>query len=53
MESFITSYRIPSKLSPRLPSPNDPATCSPERVVIYTLSFSFFAASDIRCRRVI
>ncbi|MFS7955666.1 hypothetical protein Hanom_Chr07g00645331 [Helianthus anomalus] len=41
LESFITSYRIPPELLPCLPDPDDPATCSPERIVIYTLSFSF------------
>ncbi|KAJ0694829.1 hypothetical protein HanPI659440_Chr15g0613251 [Helianthus annuus] len=41
LESFVTSYRIPSNLLPSLPGPNDPVTYSSERIVIYTLSFSF------------
>ncbi|KAJ0773807.1 hypothetical protein HanOQP8_Chr03g0104551 [Helianthus annuus] len=41
LESFAASYRSPPELAPRLPSSDDPATCSPERIVIYTLSFSF------------
>ncbi|KAF5766354.1 hypothetical protein HanRHA438_Chr15g0726711 [Helianthus annuus] len=41
LDSFVASYRISSEFAPRLPGPNDPATCSPERIVIYTLSFSF------------
>ncbi|KAM0012512.1 hypothetical protein Hdeb2414_s0052g00752971 [Helianthus debilis subsp. tardiflorus] len=41
LESFIISYRIPPELLPCLPGPDDPTTCSLERIVIYTLSFSF------------
>ncbi|MFS7935069.1 hypothetical protein Hanom_Chr05g00399061 [Helianthus anomalus] len=41
LESFVSSYHIPSWLSPRLLGPAESATCSPECIVIYTLSFSF------------
>ncbi|KAJ0450636.1 hypothetical protein HanHA300_Chr15g0558451 [Helianthus annuus] len=41
LEIFVDTYRIPERFSPTLHGPNDPAECSPERIVIYTLSFSF------------
>ncbi|KAF5759817.1 hypothetical protein HanXRQr2_Chr16g0745951 [Helianthus annuus] len=40
LDSFVVSYKIPSEFAPRLPGSNDLATYSPERIVIYTLSFS-------------
>ncbi|MFS7988348.1 hypothetical protein Hanom_Chr11g01033751 [Helianthus anomalus] len=40
LESFVATYKIPSEFAPSLPGPNDPAVCSPERIVVYTLSFS-------------
>ncbi|KAJ0436455.1 hypothetical protein HanHA300_Chr16g0591011 [Helianthus annuus] len=41
LESFVATYQIPSEFSPCLPGPDDPAQCTLERIVLYTLSFSF------------
>ncbi|MFS8018364.1 hypothetical protein Hanom_Chr15g01391221 [Helianthus anomalus] len=41
LESFIATYQIPSEFSPSLPGPDDPTDCTPERIALYTLSFSF------------
>ncbi|KAJ0620663.1 hypothetical protein HanRHA438_Chr01g0000041 [Helianthus annuus] len=41
LESFVATYTIPSEFSPSLPGPDDLADCTPERIVVYTLSFSF------------
>ncbi|MFS8018333.1 hypothetical protein Hanom_Chr15g01390851 [Helianthus anomalus] len=41
LESFIATYQIPSEFSPSFPGPDDPADCTPERIALYTLSFSF------------
>ncbi|KAJ0511126.1 hypothetical protein HanIR_Chr11g0548491 [Helianthus annuus] len=41
LESFVAAYKIPPDFSPSLPGLIDPAVCSPELIVIYTLSFSF------------
>ncbi|KAJ0782885.1 hypothetical protein HanLR1_Chr01g0013281 [Helianthus annuus] len=41
LESFFTAYKIWSEFTPSLPGLNDPVVCSPERIVVYTLSFSF------------
>ncbi|KAM0012623.1 hypothetical protein Hdeb2414_s0050g00750861 [Helianthus debilis subsp. tardiflorus] len=40
LKSFVSSYRIPSGLSPRMSGPTEPITCSSERIVIHSLSFS-------------
>ncbi|MFS8009906.1 hypothetical protein Hanom_Chr14g01290821 [Helianthus anomalus] len=37
---FVSTYHIPSDLSPCLLGPSDPEICSLERMVIYTPSFS-------------
>ncbi|MFS7968124.1 hypothetical protein Hanom_Chr09g00793821 [Helianthus anomalus] len=39
--------KVDCRFAPSLPGPNDPATYSPERTIIYTLSFSF---CDVRHR---
>ncbi|MFS7907203.1 hypothetical protein Hanom_Chr01g00068541 [Helianthus anomalus] len=41
LESFVSIYKIASKFSPSLHGLNDPANCTLERIVVYTLSFSF------------
>ncbi|MFS7975417.1 hypothetical protein Hanom_Chr10g00880371 [Helianthus anomalus] len=41
LESFVEAYRILERFSPTLPGPDDSAECTPDRIVIYTLSFSF------------
>ncbi|MFS7931228.1 hypothetical protein Hanom_Chr04g00353541 [Helianthus anomalus] len=40
LESFVETYKIPERFSPTLPGPDDSAECTPDRIVIYTLSFS-------------
>ncbi|KAJ0443022.1 hypothetical protein HanPSC8_Chr16g0719771 [Helianthus annuus] len=40
LESFVETYRIPERFSPTLPGPDDSAECTPDRIVLYTLSFS-------------
>ncbi|KAM0024793.1 hypothetical protein Hdeb2414_s0022g00619761 [Helianthus debilis subsp. tardiflorus] len=40
LESFVEAHKIPERFSPTLPGPNDSAECTPDRIVIYTLSFS-------------
>ncbi|MFS7929101.1 hypothetical protein Hanom_Chr04g00328561 [Helianthus anomalus] len=40
LESFVEAYNIPERFSPTLPGPDDSAECTPDRIVIYTLSFS-------------
>ncbi|KAJ0806355.1 hypothetical protein HanPI659440_Chr02g0088561 [Helianthus annuus] len=40
LESFVEAYKIPKRFSPTLPGPSDSAECTPDRIVIYTLSFS-------------
>ncbi|KAF5806580.1 hypothetical protein HanRHA438_Chr05g0232141 [Helianthus annuus] len=42
LEIFVDTYQIPKRFSPTLPGPDDPAECSPKRIVIYTLSFSSY-----------
>ncbi|KAJ0695544.1 hypothetical protein HanRHA438_Chr10g0434491 [Helianthus annuus] len=41
LKSFAETYKIPERFSPRLPGPNEPAECTPDRIVLYTLAFSF------------
>ncbi|KAJ0494836.1 hypothetical protein HanIR_Chr12g0601971 [Helianthus annuus] len=41
LESFVTTYQIPERFYPSLPDLDDPAVCTPERIVLYTLAFSF------------
>ncbi|KAJ0709143.1 hypothetical protein HanLR1_Chr09g0337021 [Helianthus annuus] len=40
LESFVETYRIPERFSPTLPGPGDSAKCTPDRIVLNTLSFS-------------
>ncbi|MFS7976074.1 hypothetical protein Hanom_Chr10g00888181 [Helianthus anomalus] len=40
LESFVETYKILEHFSPTLPCPDDSAECTPDRVVLYTLSFS-------------
>ncbi|KAM0025432.1 hypothetical protein Hdeb2414_s0021g00574551 [Helianthus debilis subsp. tardiflorus] len=40
LESFVETYKIPERFSPTLPGPDDSAECTPDRIVLYTLSFS-------------
>ncbi|KAJ0935293.1 hypothetical protein HanRHA438_Chr03g0117401 [Helianthus annuus] len=40
LESFVEIYKIPERFSPTLPGPDDSAECTPDRIVLYTLSFS-------------
>ncbi|KAF5786283.1 hypothetical protein HanRHA438_Chr10g0450981 [Helianthus annuus] len=40
LEVFVDAYQIPECFSPTLPGPDEPAECTPDRIVIYTLSFS-------------
>ncbi|KAJ0733288.1 hypothetical protein HanPI659440_Chr11g0406631 [Helianthus annuus] len=40
LELFVDAYQIPERFSPTLPDPDEPTECSPDRIVIYTLSFS-------------
>ncbi|MFS7957814.1 hypothetical protein Hanom_Chr07g00670821 [Helianthus anomalus] len=40
LESFVETYKIPEHFSPTLPGPNEPAECTPDRIVLYTLVFS-------------
>ncbi|KAJ0680583.1 hypothetical protein HanPI659440_Chr16g0625781 [Helianthus annuus] len=41
LESFVNTYQISQEFSPCLPGLEDPAVCTPERIVLYTLAFSF------------
>ncbi|MFS7926760.1 hypothetical protein Hanom_Chr04g00300921 [Helianthus anomalus] len=41
IQYIVDTYHIPERFSPTLPGPNDPAVCTPERIVLYTLAFSF------------
>ncbi|MFS7953029.1 hypothetical protein Hanom_Chr07g00613851 [Helianthus anomalus] len=40
LEAFVDAYQIPERFSPTLSRPDEPAECTPDRIVIYTLSFS-------------
>ncbi|MFS7943854.1 hypothetical protein Hanom_Chr06g00505101 [Helianthus anomalus] len=40
LESFVETYRIPECFSPTLTGPDDLAECTPDQIVLYTLSFS-------------
>ncbi|KAM0009873.1 hypothetical protein Hdeb2414_s0084g00782471 [Helianthus debilis subsp. tardiflorus] len=40
LEIFVDTYQIMERFSLTLPGPDDPAEYSPERIVIYTLTFS-------------
>ncbi|MFS7943851.1 hypothetical protein Hanom_Chr06g00505071 [Helianthus anomalus] len=40
LESFVETYRIPECFSPTLTGPDDSAECTPDQIVLYTLSFS-------------
>ncbi|MFS7993896.1 hypothetical protein Hanom_Chr12g01099581 [Helianthus anomalus] len=40
LESFVETYKIPERFSPTLPGPDDSAECTPDRIVLYTMSFS-------------
>ncbi|KAJ0715737.1 hypothetical protein HanPI659440_Chr13g0504801 [Helianthus annuus] len=40
LESFVETYKIPERFSPTLPGLNEPAECTPDRIVLYTLAFS-------------
>ncbi|KAJ0589551.1 hypothetical protein HanPI659440_Chr04g0167831 [Helianthus annuus] len=40
LESFVKTYRVPERFSPTLPGPDDSVECTPDRIVLYTLSFS-------------
>ncbi|MFS7927189.1 hypothetical protein Hanom_Chr04g00306031 [Helianthus anomalus] len=40
LESFVETYKIPERFSPTLHGPDDSAECTPDRIVLYTLSFS-------------
>ncbi|MFS8025954.1 hypothetical protein Hanom_Chr16g01481241 [Helianthus anomalus] len=40
LEFFVETYRIPERFSPTLPDLDDSAECTPDRIVLYTLSFS-------------
>ncbi|MFS7939292.1 hypothetical protein Hanom_Chr05g00450021 [Helianthus anomalus] len=39
LESFVETYKIPERFSPTLPGPDDLAECTPDQIVLYTLSF--------------
>ncbi|KAF5778703.1 hypothetical protein HanRHA438_Chr12g0561911 [Helianthus annuus] len=41
VESFVAIYQIPKRFSPTLPGTDDPAVCTSEKIVLYTLAFSF------------
>ncbi|KAJ0710135.1 hypothetical protein HanOQP8_Chr09g0308731 [Helianthus annuus] len=40
LEAFVDAYKIPERFSPILPGPDESAECTPDRIVIYNLSFS-------------
>ncbi|MFS7979377.1 hypothetical protein Hanom_Chr10g00926601 [Helianthus anomalus] len=40
LESFVDTYKIPKRLSPTLPGPDESAECRQDRIVLYTMSFS-------------
>ncbi|KAM0037706.1 hypothetical protein Hdeb2414_s0013g00406411 [Helianthus debilis subsp. tardiflorus] len=40
LESFVETYRIPERFSPTLLGPDDSAECTPDQIVLCTLSFS-------------
>ncbi|KAL9997516.1 hypothetical protein Hdeb2414_s0006g00220411 [Helianthus debilis subsp. tardiflorus] len=40
LEAFVDAYKIPKHFSPILPGPDESTECTPDRIVIYTLSFS-------------
>ncbi|MFS7961937.1 hypothetical protein Hanom_Chr08g00720801 [Helianthus anomalus] len=40
LESFVEAYKVRERFSQTLPGPEDSAECTPDRIVIYTLSFS-------------
>ncbi|KAJ0726257.1 hypothetical protein HanPI659440_Chr12g0468231 [Helianthus annuus] len=42
VESFVAIYQIPKRFSPTLPGTDDPAVCTLEKIVLYTLAFSFY-----------
>ncbi|KAM0050906.1 hypothetical protein Hdeb2414_s0007g00229191 [Helianthus debilis subsp. tardiflorus] len=41
LESFVKIYNIPELFSPTLLGPDEPAKCTPDRIPLYTLAFSF------------
>ncbi|KAJ0772406.1 hypothetical protein HanOQP8_Chr03g0086961 [Helianthus annuus] len=40
LKSFVETYNIPERFSPTLSGPDEPAECTPDRIVLYTLAFS-------------
>ncbi|KAJ0764900.1 hypothetical protein HanPI659440_Chr08g0297381 [Helianthus annuus] len=40
LEAFVDAYKIPERFSPIMPGPDESVECTPDRIVIYTLSFS-------------
>ncbi|KAJ0592222.1 hypothetical protein HanHA300_Chr03g0082401 [Helianthus annuus] len=40
LESFAETYKIPERFSPTLSGPDEPAVCTRDRIVLYTLAFS-------------
>ncbi|KAJ0825045.1 hypothetical protein HanRHA438_Chr17g0798911 [Helianthus annuus] len=40
LKSFVETYNIPEQFSPSLPSPNESAECTPDKIPLYTLAFS-------------
>ncbi|KAM0019055.1 hypothetical protein Hdeb2414_s0026g00681091 [Helianthus debilis subsp. tardiflorus] len=40
LKSFAETYNIPERFSPTLPGPDEPAECTPDRIVLNTLAFS-------------
>ncbi|KAJ0643283.1 hypothetical protein HanOQP8_Chr16g0598891 [Helianthus annuus] len=40
LESFIETYKIPERFSLTLSGPDEPAVCTPDWIVLYTLAFS-------------
>ncbi|KAJ0795255.1 hypothetical protein HanPI659440_Chr04g0148371 [Helianthus annuus] len=40
VEACVDAYKTPECFSPILPGPDESAECTPDRIVIYTLSFS-------------
>ncbi|MFS7890261.1 hypothetical protein Hanom_Chr00s000016g01616641 [Helianthus anomalus] len=41
IQYIVDTHQILERFSPTLPGPNDPAVCTPERIILYTLAFSF------------
>ncbi|MFS8024598.1 hypothetical protein Hanom_Chr16g01465061 [Helianthus anomalus] len=42
LEIFVDTYQILEQFLPTLPGPDDPTECTPERIVLYTPTFSSY-----------